>query len=129
VPADALVELARRALAGQCCAGGGLPETGGEAATVLVTLSLDALRTGLGCALLPTGDPISAEAARRWACDARSSSPPCSTASRCRWTSGGPAGCSPPPNAKRSPCGTGTAARSLEAFPYSAIMKVVDGRR
>jgi Domain of unknown function (DUF222) len=69
--ADALVELARRALAGQCCAGGGLPETGGEAATVLVTLSLDALRTGLGAGLLPTGDVISAAAARRWACDAK----------------------------------------------------------
>jgi hypothetical protein len=68
--ADALVELARRALAGQCCAGGGLPESGGEAATVLVTLSLDALRTGLGCALLPTGEVISAAAARRIACDA-----------------------------------------------------------
>jgi Domain of unknown function (DUF222) len=69
--ADALVELARRALAAQCCAGGGLPETGGEPATVLVTLSLDALRSGLGFGLLPTGDPISAAAARRWACDAK----------------------------------------------------------
>jgi Domain of unknown function (DUF222) len=69
--ADALVELARRALAGQCCAGGGLPETGGEAATLLVTLSLDALRTGLGAGLLPTGDVVSAAAARRWACDAK----------------------------------------------------------
>jgi hypothetical protein len=54
--------LARRARAGQCCAGGGLPDTGAEPATVLVTLSLDALRTGLGCAPLPTGDVISAAA-------------------------------------------------------------------
>ncbi|HSK55344.1 MAG TPA: DUF222 domain-containing protein, partial [Jiangellales bacterium] len=69
--ADALVELARRAVAGQCCAGGGLPESGGEAATVLVTLSLDALRAGLGAALLPTGEVISAAAARRIACDAK----------------------------------------------------------
>jgi hypothetical protein len=69
--ADALVELARRALAGQCCAGGGLPESGGEAATLLVTLSLDALLAGLGCGLLPTWDVISAAAARRWACDAK----------------------------------------------------------
>jgi hypothetical protein len=69
--ADALVELARRALAGQCRAGGALPDTGGEAATLLVTLSLDALRTGLGAGLLPTGDVVSAAAARRWACDAR----------------------------------------------------------
>jgi hypothetical protein len=69
--ADALVELARRALTGAQTVGGRLPDTGGEAATLVVTLGLDALRTGLGYALLPTGDVISAEAARRLACDAR----------------------------------------------------------
>ena len=69
--ADALVELARRALAGQCRPGGGLPETGGEAATLLITIREADLRAGLGAALLPTGDIISAAAARRWACDAK----------------------------------------------------------
>jgi hypothetical protein len=68
--ADALVELARRALAGAATAGGPLPDTGGEATTMVVTIGLHALRSGLGAALLPTGDVISAEAARRLACDA-----------------------------------------------------------
>ena len=38
---------------------------------MVVTIGLYALRSGLGAALLPTGDVISAEAARRLACDAR----------------------------------------------------------
>jgi hypothetical protein len=69
--ADALVELARRALTGAQTAGGPLPDTGGEATTMVLTIGLDALRSGLGHALLPAGDIISAAAARRLACDAR----------------------------------------------------------
>ncbi len=47
-----------------------LPQSGGLAATVVVTTSLQALRTGLGKATLDTGEEISASAARRMACAA-----------------------------------------------------------
>ena len=68
---DALTELARRALTGLPEAGGPPPESGGEATTLVVTIGRHALRSGPGAALLPTGDVISAEAARRLACHAR----------------------------------------------------------
>jgi Domain of unknown function (DUF222) len=63
--ADALGELCRRFLVG-------LPDTnGGEPYTVVVTIPEADLRTGLGAALLPTGDAVSAGTARRMACHAR----------------------------------------------------------
>lgn len=45
-----------------------LPQAGGSAATVVITLTLDQLRTGLGAATLDTGGQISAAEARRMAC-------------------------------------------------------------
>ena len=72
--ADALVELARRALAD-----GGPPDTGGLRPEVVVTMTLDQLRAGddatgpAGCAQITGGavrEPISAGAARRIACGA-----------------------------------------------------------
>jgi hypothetical protein len=69
--ADALTELARRALTGSPEAGGPLPESGGEPTTLVVTIGLQALTSGLGPALLPTGDLISARQARCLACNAR----------------------------------------------------------
>ena len=63
--ADALGEICRRFLAG-------LPDsTGGEPYTVVITIRDTDLRTGLGAALLPTGDAVSARTARRMACHAR----------------------------------------------------------
>jgi Domain of unknown function (DUF222)/HNH endonuclease len=69
--ADALAEICRRFLAATCCTGGGLPDTCGEPTTVVVTIRETDLRSGLGAALLPTGDAVSASTARRMACDAR----------------------------------------------------------
>jgi hypothetical protein len=46
-----------------------LPQAGGTAATVVVTLDLDVLRSGLGAASLDTGGRISAAEARRLACN------------------------------------------------------------
>jgi hypothetical protein len=46
-----------------------LPQAGGTAASIVVTLSLDALKSGLGAAALDTGTPISASEARRLACN------------------------------------------------------------
>ena len=68
--ADALVELARRALAA-----GTLPTThGGQRPTLVVTTTLDTLRHGLGAATLGgahhTAQPLSPTSARRIACDA-----------------------------------------------------------
>jgi hypothetical protein len=65
--ADALVELARRSLAG-----GELPELGGERPHVTVTVDLTALerRPGASSAELDWSGPISAETALRIACDA-----------------------------------------------------------
>ncbi|MBF4160816.1 HNH endonuclease signature motif containing protein [Nocardioides acrostichi] len=47
-----------------------LPTTGGLGATVVVTMTLDALRGGLTEAVLDTGDRLSAATARRLACGA-----------------------------------------------------------
>src|SRR6266702_1793252 len=67
--ADALVELARRALAG-----GALPVTGGLRPQVVVTMTLDQLQGHIeGCAQIAGStvrEPLSAAAARRIACDA-----------------------------------------------------------
>jgi len=49
----------------------GLPAHGGTATSVMVTLDLDALISGLGVADTSTGDRITAEQARRLACQAR----------------------------------------------------------
>jgi len=63
--ADALGQPCRRFLAG-------LPDTtGGEPNTVVVTIAEADLRIGLGAALLPTGDAVSAGTARRPARHAR----------------------------------------------------------
>ena len=49
----------------------GLPAHGGTATSVMVTLDLDTLVSGLGVATTSTGDRITAEQARRLACQAR----------------------------------------------------------
>lgn len=46
------------------------PKAGGTGATVVVTMSLDALRGGLAAATIDTGDRINAATARRLACEA-----------------------------------------------------------
>jgi hypothetical protein len=48
-----------------------LPQAGGLSATVVVSIDLDALRSGLGAAVLDTGTEVSAGQARRLACNAR----------------------------------------------------------
>ena len=63
--ADALVELAQRALTD-----GQVPTEGGERPQVVVTVSLPVLQGRLGSASLALGGPITAEIARRIACDA-----------------------------------------------------------
>jgi Domain of unknown function (DUF222) len=64
--ADALGEAMRRLLGD-----GGLPATGGVKPQVVVTMSLETLRDGDGCArVLPDGDPVPASAARTAACQA-----------------------------------------------------------
>jgi hypothetical protein len=63
--ADALVELAQRALTD-----GQLPTEGGERPQVVVTVSLPVLQGRLGSASLALGGPITADLARRIACDA-----------------------------------------------------------
>ena len=66
---DALLELARRSLAGD-----DLPDTGGHRPQMIITIDLERLRLGIGAATTPdgtvTGTPISAATARRAACDA-----------------------------------------------------------
>ncbi|MGH3786647.1 MAG: DUF222 domain-containing protein [Pseudonocardiaceae bacterium] len=64
--ADALVDLAQRALEG-----GDLPTEGGERPQVVVTVSLAVLQGRIGSASLALGGPINADVARRIACDAR----------------------------------------------------------
>lgn len=64
--ADALVELAQRALAD-----GELPTEGGERPQVVVTVSLAVLQGRIGSASLALGGPINADLARRIACDAQ----------------------------------------------------------
>jgi hypothetical protein len=48
-----------------------LPVHGGTATTVVVTMDLDALRSGLGVATTSTGDRITAAETRRLACTAK----------------------------------------------------------
>lgn len=64
--ADALVELARRALDG-----GELPAEGGERPQVVVTTSLPTLQSRIGSGSLALGGAINAETVRRIACDAQ----------------------------------------------------------
>ena len=63
---DALVETCLRAQEAE----GLLPEQHGAKPRVTVTVTLDALRAGLGAATLDTGDTVSVAAVRRMACDA-----------------------------------------------------------
>ena len=86
----------------------GLPTHGGTTTSVMVTLDLDTLLTGLGTATTSTGDRITAEQARRLACQARIS--PLSSAGRVRSsTSDDPPGCSHRPSAKHSQSATRSA--------------------
>ncbi len=62
--ADALVELARRALDSDP-----LPGRGGYPAHLAVTIDLNSLTTGIGAGVLDTGTPISAQDVRRMACE------------------------------------------------------------
>ena len=64
--ADALVDICRLALRT-----GTLPEDGGEPPQVVVTVPFDPLAHALGTAVTDTGERVSAETARRLACDAR----------------------------------------------------------
>ncbi len=64
--ADALVEVCRMVLAG-----GRLPDNGGDRPQVVVTVPFDPLRRAFGAGVIDTGDRLSADAARRLACDAR----------------------------------------------------------
>jgi len=64
--ADALIELCDRARATD-----EFPTTAGEPPHVTVTIDWDALRTGLGAAVLDYGQLISAGDARRLACDCK----------------------------------------------------------
>jgi hypothetical protein len=63
--ADALVEVCRLALGST-----GLPDNGGDRPQIAVTMAYDTVSGELGRARLDTGEPLSAEAARRIACDA-----------------------------------------------------------
>jgi hypothetical protein len=47
-----------------------MPQHGGLAATLTISMTLDQLRTGLGTVLLSTGEEMSAAQARRFACNA-----------------------------------------------------------
>lgn len=62
---DALVEGARMLVGSEV-----LPSSHGSPPRVGITIDLDALRTGLGSAVLDTGGALSASAVRRMACDA-----------------------------------------------------------
>ncbi|MGH3871368.1 MAG: DUF222 domain-containing protein [Pseudonocardiaceae bacterium] len=64
--ADALIELCERARAAD-----EFPSTAGEPPHLTVTIDWDALRTGLGTATLDYGQLISADVARRLACDGK----------------------------------------------------------
>lgn len=64
--ADALIEVCRLAMRP-----GDLPDSGGEPAHVTVTLAYDPLTRALGTATTDRGERLSAETARRMACDAR----------------------------------------------------------
>jgi hypothetical protein len=47
-----------------------LPIHGGDATTVVVTIDIETLRSGIGTATLPDGSPVTAGEARRMACNA-----------------------------------------------------------
>jgi hypothetical protein len=64
--ADALVDLCAMALRG-----GELPADGGEPPQVAVTVPYDPVTQSLGVAVLDNGERVSAETARRLACDGR----------------------------------------------------------
>jgi len=64
--ADALLEVCGLARAAQTC-----PPTAGQPPHLTVTLTWEALRTGLGAATLDYGTHLSASQARRWACEAK----------------------------------------------------------
>ncbi|MQA13105.1 MAG: DUF222 domain-containing protein [Pseudonocardiaceae bacterium] len=64
--ADALLEICGLARAAEDC-----PTTAGEPAHVSVILDWQALRTGLGAAMLDYGGHLSAGDVRRWACDCK----------------------------------------------------------
>jgi hypothetical protein len=64
--ADALVDLCNLALRT-----GDLPQDGGERPQVAVTVSFDPLTQSLGTGALDNGERVSAQAARRLACDGR----------------------------------------------------------
>jgi hypothetical protein len=64
--ADALIEVCRLALRT-----GELPETGGEPSQLSATVGYDPLTRALGIATTDNGERLSAETARRLACDAR----------------------------------------------------------
>jgi Domain of unknown function (DUF222) len=106
--ADALVELARRALAGAATTGGLLPDTGGEPTPLIITVGLQALRSGLGAPCCPPGTSSPPRRPAGWPATP-ASSPPSSTPSACPWTWAGPAGCSPPPHAAPSSSATAAA--------------------
>ncbi len=63
--ADALIEVCRLALRS-----GDLPEAGGQAAQVVVTIDYDAVRRDVAVGHLDTGQVLSPAATRRLACDA-----------------------------------------------------------
>jgi uncharacterized protein DUF222 len=62
--ADALIELCEHARAAD-----GFPTTAGESPHITVTIDWDALRTGVGTAMLNYGQLTSATTARHLACD------------------------------------------------------------
>ena len=92
-----------------------LPAHGGDATTVMVTISLNSLREELGTGTLVGGvggvggEPMSATAVRRLACK-RGSCRSCSVARARSSTSAAPADSSHPPNAKHSRSATKPAA-------------------
>jgi hypothetical protein len=61
--ADALQDICRYSLAS-----GDLPQDGGDAATVVVTMNFDDLKAGVGAGMLDNGESLSPEAVRRLAC-------------------------------------------------------------
>jgi hypothetical protein len=64
--ADALVEVCELAMRTDA-----LPATGGQRPHLVVTLPFDLLRERLGVGLLDSGEPLTAEQVRRFACDAQ----------------------------------------------------------
>jgi hypothetical protein len=87
-----------------------LPSTGNSPFTLVITMSLDALITGLGTAALETGHRISAGEARRWPAP-QASSRWSSTGSPPRWTSAASNGCSTRISESRWPSSTAAAPR------------------